>query len=72
MKKRDTDTYVINVRFERSKSDDIEVARQKYKTESDLQALIFQFRDELQQACNDGIVAGQFKIITEKRKRRKA
>ena len=52
----DTDTYIITVEFSRSLSDDTEVCAATNRTR------VEQLVAELQEACDEGILVGSFKI----------
>jgi hypothetical protein len=58
------DTYEIAVVFRRSYSEDIEIAKEKSPDKSETEALVEQFRQELQSAYDnpDIAIAGTFEI----------
>lgn len=56
------DNYTITVEFTRKHSDDDDMAIHRYGNASN-ENLIKQFMNELREACDDGIVGGQFKIV---------
>ena len=56
-------TYNIIVKFERELGDDEEIALKNYPTDNLRDALMEQFRAELQESYEDGHLAGLFKII---------
>jgi hypothetical protein len=55
------DSYTITVTFTRSLAEDQDMAQTKYPDEPLEEALKLQLRDELQEACDDGM-AGEFNI----------
>lgn len=56
-----SDSYYVYVRFERFLSEDQDMAQEKYPDVPLSEALKRQLRDELQEACDDGM-AGMFDV----------
>jgi hypothetical protein len=57
----DTDTYTLTVTFTRQLSEDLPVVEARLPGLSLKEALIRQLRDELQDACDEGM-AGEFNV----------
>ncbi len=61
--KQKEDTYEFTVTFQRSLSDDLEVIEEKFPNMKRKDALLQQFREELQSAYDNNDIAGTFQIV---------